>query len=148
MLDDVKRRFEDHLKKKLASKPEILKFILEHERKDLCLRNLVDQIRKCEGLVINFSAAKYDKVIKDVAILFGKAVLLHKEESLMSSSQKQRQLAKRDELKDMEQFIADVEKEAYRDADEREKTDLDQILKAREKERVRDEIEAERKSKL
>lgn len=146
MYHDVKRRFEEEITKRLSSKPEVLKYVLRFERKEVCLRNLCEQIEKLEraSFQIVFDAKKYDTVIRDVANLYMKAVVHYLSESMMTDAAKAKQRADANYLKDAQELADELEKEAFRGADESEKADLERIKAAREKERIDAEIEAER----
>jgi hypothetical protein len=149
MYHDVKRRFEEEITKRLSLKPEVLKFVLNHERKDVCLKNLCEQIEKCErqSFQILFDAKKYASVIKSVAVLFAKAVILHKEEKMMTEGARLKQISDHSKMQRAEEYMIDLENEAFRVADESEKTEFDRIKHEREIVRIAEEIQAEQAAK-
>lgn len=84
----VRRVFDEHLKTVFASKPDILRFLLNHERKNLCLERLAKEIRMAElsqkvgGSAFNIS--KLRACIETTANIFALAALEAKKKELLS----------------------------------------------------------------
>lgn len=110
MLLDVKQIFEDHLKTTLITQPEVLKFVLNHERKDLCIRNLCDQILVSERkLRAKFDQKKYKLMIESIANQFAQAAIDLKKQEILSQSEKKRLIKQADSLKEAEECVNDLE---------------------------------------
>lgn len=94
MISDVEKIFDEHLKAKLGQKPEVLQFLLRHERKKLCLENLCGEIRVCEFKLGNsfFNAELYRKTIQDVARLFAETALEFAEQGHLTHLEKARRI--------------------------------------------------------
>ena len=114
MIGDVTKIFDDTLTKKLGTKPEVLKFLLKHERKNVCIQNLCYHISQLEKLSITWNAEKYRRLIGDVAVMFGKAALEHYAQREMSDAEKTRRQRQADSLKEAEAMMIDLEKETLR----------------------------------
>ena len=87
MLSEVRVRFDDFITKTFQ-KEEIRSFLINHERKELVLGNLCEQIVKCERGNIVFNATKYHQVIDDVTKLFCETALECMAQELMSKSER------------------------------------------------------------
>jgi hypothetical protein len=124
MKEDVTRRFDEELKKVFGpTQPEILKFLLTHERRDLCIRNICREISKANGLALRVSLTNYDKLIRDLARFFAKTAIQHIEEQLLSHGEKVRRVSAADHLKRAEEMLVDLEKEAMKNATDDEKAE-------------------------
>lgn len=73
-------------------KREVLNFLMNHERKNLCLDNLCAQIAECErrALRIGFDAKTYEWTINDVAVMFCKQALRKAAEDSMTQAERVR----------------------------------------------------------
>lgn len=110
---DVIIRFDKHLNEKFANKPDIAKFLVRHERKDVCIDELCTQIRLAElGLRRKMTTHSYDMLIKSTADLFAMAALNSKENELMSASERQRRLADAAYEKELQAEMKEYEAEA------------------------------------
>jgi len=109
--DEIQTVFDQELKDTLFTKPEVLKFIIDHERKGLCLDNLHTQIRLAEFTTFPRKETIF-QLIKDFARTFAKVALDQKEQDLLSAAEKKRLESKAHYLKDAETtFLKDMEKE-------------------------------------
>ena len=121
----VTELFDAYIRTKLHTKPDVLKFILNHERKETCIDNLQKEIRVAEwkvGFKMNY--AKVKLMVNTVANMFANNALeaerikhmtlnegglIGKKEREMNDLEEQLNdekkfvLKKNPELKDMEQ---------------------------------------------
>lgn len=133
MIEDVTRRFDDAIKAKFKDKQDVQNFLLKHERKNLCINRLCEQIVRAENYSINVKVTTYASIIGDIAMMFAKACLQKVEEDHMSSIDKFKIMAKHDNLKEAELILHDLEKETLNDPKltEIERDNIKQAIKAR-----------------
>ena len=88
---DVARKF-DALIRETFKREEIRRFLLNHERKPVAIQNLCTQIRIAElsNIRKKFDLEQYNFVIKEVMKMFAQAALNHKEQMMLSHSEKAR----------------------------------------------------------
>lgn len=117
MLVDVTVHFNNALRVKFGHKPDILKFLLEHERKDLCLKNLCNQIEIAERrgrFRLDFDVTKYILMINEMAVMFARAAVNARINELMSSAEKHRrqsEATKYDEIKSVVKGLDDEDEQ-------------------------------------
>lgn len=105
MLLDVKLLFDEYLKKNFGHKPAVLDFLLHHERKELCIRNLCESIRVAEKrtkIKLNMDREKYRFSIEEVAKAFAYAAVKARTAELTTAAERHRreaELTKYDEIK-------------------------------------------------
>jgi N-methylhydantoinase B/oxoprolinase/acetone carboxylase alpha subunit len=111
---DVEKLFDASLRRTLKStKPEILRFILSHERKPKCIDSLTHQIRMLEFSAPRMASKKnVESLIESIAALFGRNSLEEREKQIMSEAEKKRRMHEADVIKDAEQHISELEREA------------------------------------
>jgi hypothetical protein len=138
MIEDVTKRFDLAIKTKFKDKLEIQNFLLKHDRKNLCINRLCEQIVRAENYNIKVSVKTYDSVIGDIAMLFAKAVLQKHEEEHYTSIQKQQILAKNNAIKDAQEILKDLEKDTINDKGltEIERDEIKQAIQARKADEV------------
>lgn len=112
MIQEIKVRFDSALREKFSQKADVLNFLLKHERKNLCITNIAEQILRAENYNINISIKTYDKIIKDIALMFARAVIEHVEQQHMSAIKKAQIRAKEDAIKNAELMLKDLEKDS------------------------------------
>jgi len=91
MMDAIRSRFDNWIRFKFGSLPKIQKFLLEHERRELCLKNLCHQIQMIEirkGRAM--SAEGLSEMVDMTARMFASNALTVKEQSLMSDIEKRK----------------------------------------------------------
>ena len=120
MIDTLRKKFDSSLEAIYKSRPEVLKFILKHERKEICIKNLYVEIMHAEGLNLIPNLDVYDTLIKDVAKLFARTCLEHKEQELLSAAERKRreQNAEQNRLREAGELMKDLEKEAFKHGDD------------------------------
>ncbi len=90
-MDAIRSRFDNWIKFKFEPLPKIQKFLLEHERKQLCLKNLCHEIQMIEirkGKAM--SAEDLSEIVDMTARMFSENALTVKEQSLMSDIEKRK----------------------------------------------------------
>lgn len=113
MLLDVTQLFDQYLTKNFGHKPEVLQFLLHHERRQICLQNLCGQIQIAEKrskLRLNFDAIKYKLMIDEVAKMFAHAAVRVRVAELVSTAEKYRrqsEASKYDEIKSVVKGLDD-----------------------------------------
>jgi hypothetical protein len=115
----ITETFDNHLKKEFKEHPNILKFLLNHERKQLCINNLMKEFKIAEWSIqrydlLTLSSLKMFTV--DFANMFAKAAIKLKEEQLMSESSKQYKMHQDQEIQDYIKFLnedSDVNIDTY-----------------------------------
>ena len=72
MREDVTLHFDAFIKDTFKSKPDVMKWLLKHERKETCILNLCEQIELCQRkkLAISWDVEIYKSTIKSVARMF------------------------------------------------------------------------------
>lgn len=111
MLLDVKKIFEDYLKEKLVTKPDVLKFVLNHERKDLCIKNLCGQILIAEKKLgaNRFKKKQFEYMIQSIAKAFAESAIEYKAQSIISGNERKLREQKADTIKEAEGMIKELE---------------------------------------
>jgi len=111
MKADVEKRFDSTLKKTFSSKPDILKFLINHERKYLVIDNLCYQIRLAELGKNKLDIDKYNMLISDMARFFAQNALEYKKQQILSDNEKKRLIEESDKLKEAQDAFEQMEKE-------------------------------------
>lgn len=103
----ITKAFDEKLTNLFSSKPEVLNFLINHERKHISIGNLEREINKLENTHIRLDLKKLTMIVRDFANMFAHAALINKEQSIMSSAEKYRQVKEYDE---QQQLQAELEK--------------------------------------
>lgn len=111
MKSDIEKIFNDHLTVKFQHKPEVLKYLLQNERKQVCLDNLCEQIILCEKRLIIFDLTKWKFTITSTADMFALAALRVAEERALSPAERSRRIAVAGRDKELELIMSDLRKE-------------------------------------
>lgn len=118
MLLDVKLIFDQYLRANFKHKPEVLSFLLFHERKELCIRNLCDQIQICEKrskVKLNFDAQAYKLSIEEVAKIFAQAAISARVAELVSIVERQRRLNEESKYDEIRSVVKGLDEDSIRD---------------------------------
>ena len=114
MKDFVQGRFDAWISWKFCEKPQIEKFLLNHERHDLAVTALcreIDHLPARDGYMIKSAKSKtrfVAKMIDTAAWMYSKAALQNHEEKLLSKAEKQRRIDESDKLdRNLEAFEAE-----------------------------------------
>ncbi len=115
MLLDVKILFDEYLRKNFKHKPDVLDFLLNHERKEVCIRNLCDQIQVCEKrskVKLNFDAKAYKLSIEEVAKMFASAAVNAKVAALVSSVERHRRESEESKYDEIRSVVKGLDNES------------------------------------
>lgn len=108
----VKKGFDRHLKEMFGQKPDILKWILSHPRRELFEKNLCQEIRLAEfKFGARMNVAKLNLLITHGCNLFADCCINNKTKEMMSAAELKRHEQKAGELKDTQGLVDDMEKE-------------------------------------
>lgn len=105
---DIENGFDQELKRLFNTKPDILNFLIKHERKQLCLTNLLGEIKKSPWL----TKPQFNEIIKAAATLFAKAALDTKEKELIS----QAELKRLEHQSDLERLALEASEDIQKEA--------------------------------
>jgi hypothetical protein len=112
MIDQITKHFDDFLRERLKTKPEIMNYVLKHERKSLCIQNLCAEIIRTEKYRINVSVETYKSLIQGVAGIFANATIEHLEQKHYTQAKIRQLQQERDRIKDAQEMLQDLEKDA------------------------------------
>jgi len=112
---NVEKIFDNWIQIKFAHKNDLKNFLLKHERKKLVIENTCYQILRAENYNVLADINKYKTVIESCANIFAKVALEHVEKSMKSKIQLQLERQEHDRIKDAEEHMKDLEKEALSD---------------------------------
>lgn len=117
MIEDVTKEFNGAIRSKFAIKPEILKFLLNHPRKAMCLENLCREIQICEkrALKIGFNIDEYKMLIRDIAFLFAERALKLAEEQAISSIERIRRETENNRIENAKETLKEYEGGIFKD---------------------------------
>lgn len=106
----ITEEFDLQLTTLLKDKPEVLKFILNHERKHLCITNLVREILHAENKIAKLITKEtIQSISKDFAIMFAKAAIKLKTEQMLSETAVQQKIK---EAVELEAYINTLDSES------------------------------------
>lgn len=111
---EIEEKFDGWIKAKFKENSEVLNFLLKHERKQVCITRLSEQIRLAELSNIRgrFNSEKYHWLIADVAAFFCDRALEYAREKAVSEAERQRRTSESLRLKEAESMLHELEKEA------------------------------------
>ena len=113
VLKTVTDSFDSRLKEIYKDHPETLKHLLTHERKNLCIENLMKEIRMIEFTnAVKLDGERIKEIGKMYAGTFAKIALGHAEEKLKTEAQKIDERRKQEENEYFEKlFNEEVEEQ-------------------------------------
>ena len=107
----ITEAFENQIKDMFKDKESIKTFILNHERKNLCIDNMVTEVKKTElGSAFNLERRHLELMGKEYAKTFSKAALDHAEQSTISQVEKQRRINKAQEREEVARMFQDEDR--------------------------------------
>lgn len=108
LLFDVRLKFKNSIANHYKLEPEKANYCLRHERLEMVLNNMCDQILKIERrLGRKLTGEKYNKTIEQTAISFSELALRHRDEQNMSANEKGRRVAEADYWNDIKKEFDD-----------------------------------------
>lgn len=110
MIKEVEIVFNSYLRQMFSHKPEVLNFLLNHERRPKIINICCDQIMIAEksNIAKMFDISKYRLLIGECAKLFCTAALRHAEEKALSRAEMVRRIDEANRIKNLtEEFEAD-----------------------------------------
>ena len=111
MKSDIEKLFNAHLTEKFSHKPEVLKYLLQNDRKQVCLDNLCEQIIRAERKLILFDLTRWKSMIRSTAEMFAGAALRKAEEAALSPAERSRRIKVAGRDKELDDIMADLKKE-------------------------------------
>lgn len=87
----ISDQFETKIKELFSDKPEVCRFLLNHERRGLVIENLNTEIGKLEYIQIRLDLALLKSVINDFIVMFARAAIKKAEQDLLTYSERMRQ---------------------------------------------------------
>lgn len=117
MIIQITAEFDSWLQSKFQGKPDIQRFLLNHERKHLCIQEVLQEIRKAELSNIGgrFEVTRYKLLIHTCAQMFANVAINHKHQQLLSSAERQRRIDEDGKYDRAAEILAEAEKEALSD---------------------------------
>lgn len=106
--DILTASFDKEVKRIFKDRTEMQNFILNHERKNLCIENMLEAIRGTEKVMAKLSKDDIIYVGKSYAQTFCKAAVDYAERQAMTQLQKDVELRKAQERKEVDDlFLSD-----------------------------------------
>lgn len=102
--------FDNDLRKIFHTKPEVLKYLTNHEKKPVCIENICDQIEIAEIKHPNLKLKGYSDIIKSGARLFAEVALDQKHQAMLSDLAKSKITKENTKIERAKECIEDIEK--------------------------------------
>lgn len=103
MKEIVEREFTQWITTTFQTQPEIVKYLLQHERKQTMLENLCSEVRKAEiKMATKFTKNDLKLFVKSVGGLYARNALQALEDALLSQAEKVRRIDEAGRIKDIE----------------------------------------------
>jgi hypothetical protein len=115
MRDKVTTIFDGCLRRIFHPKPELMAYLLKHERKGVCIERVCEQITAAEqrcNIGGALSVERFTVLIETAAKMFANMALEHAKEQALSQAETMRRRHEADRIKRAEELAADLEKEA------------------------------------
>lgn len=101
---EIQKHFDEFINETFKTNTAIRDFILNHERKNICIDNLTMHLKKIELTRPNYVGPGEVRLLaKDYARMFSRAALDHKEEQLLSEAERNRKISEADYFKNLEE---------------------------------------------
>lgn len=121
MREQIQKIFDARIQKVFGERRDLMNFFLRHERKNLCLNNLVDQVKQAEwtlgGKMANDAEgkAKFEAMIENTADLFCRACIGdHDKRTLSDAEKRRREITPEKHLIEFEQEINEENAKVHR----------------------------------
>ena len=110
---DVETIFDKAIETKFMYKSDIIKFLKTHERKQVVVENIKQQIREIEWTNPKLlDGKKRSRFIEDMAIMFANAALEHKRQEFLTQGERNRMIREGDRIERAQDMMDQLEKEA------------------------------------
>ena len=99
----ITERFNKKVREIFGEKPEVMRFLMNHERKNVLIENLAAEINKLENSLVKTKVDSLNMVIDDFTVMFCRAALDTKEtetRSYVESMRLEREAQAQKELHD------------------------------------------------
>lgn len=107
---EVKKILDSHITKTYILEPDKINFLLNHERKNLLIDNLVREIRAAQlKTKLIFDKETMQGIVRDFCNMFCKSALVYKHDQLKSDIQRTRDQLKRERESKLNNFSDDLE---------------------------------------
>lgn len=119
MISEVQAIFNNRIKHKFGLKEDIFRYLYRHERKDICIGKICEQIREIERRLysITFNAEVYRGLIENMADFFCLQALTYAEEKALSQAERQRRLDESAYYETIGEEIKEIETEENKRAE-------------------------------
>lgn len=109
MISHVTKVFDEKIKEtyKRDDFRDLMNWLLNHERKQVCLEHLCENIRDLEARAPTFNYTIYNRLIKDVAVMFMRHAMEYKEQEFLTEIEKKRRIQDADLFKEMKKEITE-----------------------------------------
>ncbi len=113
MREQILKEFDSFILQTFKLKPEVRRYLIDHERKNICIDNLCREIQTIERrkLRIIFDLQAYKRTVRDVAKMFCEACLLHAEEKALTSNERSRRIREGQKEADAQEMINEWKRE-------------------------------------
>lgn len=109
LIEYVTDQFEGQIKHDYKGFPERKKYILNHERKKVCINNLCNEITKWENQIDgDLRKEQIRTLAREYGKTFSKLVLRHRKESRMSSTEKSERIRKANQMNELRAEIDEM----------------------------------------
>lgn len=112
---DIRALFDKALVQKFKDQSEVLKFLLDHERKRVCINRLCAEIIRMNGRKLLVELTYFEQVIETTANMFAFQALKKAEQDALSSIEKIRMRHDADTIERAKEVIREVEKDGLRE---------------------------------
>lgn len=107
LLFEVSTKFDEVLERRLVTRPDVLRFLKNHERKQTAVQNLCREVVAAEmKLGARFTPKHLDWLVEFVVSLYVRSAIAHRDESFLSDAEKAR-LSKKTDYEGLEKDLID-----------------------------------------
>ncbi len=105
----VKLFFDEFIKDRFGTKPDVLNFLMQHERRDACFKGICEQVVKAElsNIGKRMDIRRVKLLTEAGARMFCDAALKHAEEKILTQAEKQRRIDDASRLENLQAELVD-----------------------------------------
>jgi hypothetical protein len=117
MITQVTSRFDSWISHTFAEKPQIMRWLLAHERKGSCINRVCEQLKKAEQCNIGrrFDVRRFNMLIDECAKMFSNAAVNYQHQAILSTAERNRRIDEASRFDNLEAMFAEDQKEAMSD---------------------------------